>query len=199
MLREYPQEETEAMYYGNLYHEAAELYVRGDAPLPKKFDFSKQLLDKLNALEGDKLCEFKMGVTKDLKPCAFDAEDVWFRGISDLSVTNEPKQKAHVFDYKTGKSAKYADPGQLELMTLATFAHFPTINKVKAALLFVVSGEIVKAQYSREDEATLWKKWLTKYAAFASAHKKNIWNPNPSGLCRKHCPVQSCPHYGGGR
>lgn len=196
MLKEYEEPETEAMLYGNMFHEAAELYIRDRVPLPKKFDYAKPLLDSLAAIPGDKLCEYKMGVTDDLEPCEFDSDDVWFRGISDLSIINKDKRKAHVFDYKTGKSAKYADSGQLELMALATFAHFPKVDRVKAALLFVVSDQIVEGYYKRDQVPELWAKWLQKFATFESAHEKDVWNPNPSGLCRRHCPVLSCPHNG---
>ena len=196
MLKEYEQPETEAMLYGTMFHEAAEFYLRDRVELPEKFNYARSLLDRLAQIPGNKLCEYKMGVTDELEACAFDDDEVWFRGISDLSIINEEKSKAHVFDYKTGKSAKYADTGQLELMALATFAHFPKINTVKAALLFVVSNEIVDGKYTREQVPALWAKWLKKFATFEAAHENNVWNANPSGLCRRHCPVLSCPHNG---
>jgi hypothetical protein len=42
---------------------------------------------------------------------------------------------AWVVDYKTGKSSKYADKGQLELMALSLFAKYPQIKTVRAGLL----------------------------------------------------------------
>jgi ATP-dependent exoDNAse (exonuclease V) beta subunit len=56
----------------------------------------------LNRIEGDKLCEYKMGLTKNLEPCDFFSQDVWWRGIADLIVLNEEKETAFVVDYKTG-------------------------------------------------------------------------------------------------
>jgi hypothetical protein len=29
-----------------------------------------------------------------------------------------------------------------------------------------------------------------------SAYDKDVWNANPSGLCRAHCVVLECPHNG---
>jgi hypothetical protein len=28
------------------------------------------------------------------------------------------------------------------------------------------------------------------------AYDNDVWNPKPSGLCRKHCSVLSCSHNG---
>jgi len=194
VLKRYPQVESEAMLYGTRFHEAAEEYIRDSTPLPKAFLYSKDALDKLNALPGDKLCEIKMGVKADLTACEFDDEDVWWRGISDLNVM-EPTY-ARVIDYKTGANAKYADTGQLELMALGTFAKYSDVERVKAGLLFVVAKAFIKASYTREDIPKLWTKWLSKFSKMEAAFEHDIWNKHPSGLCRRHCPVTECPHNG---
>lgn len=194
VLREYEEPETEAMRYGNEFHEAAEHYIGSDASLPAKFNFAKPVLDTLKRSPGNKLCEFKMGMTADLEPCAFDDDNVWYRGIVDLNIVDPPKAK--VIDYKTGRSAKYADKGQLELMALCTFAHFPEIEDIKAALLFVIANAFITDKYTRDDIPRLWEKWLGKHSRMEQAFKNDVWNANPSGLCRKHCPVTSCAHNG---
>jgi hypothetical protein len=101
-----------------------------------------------------------------------------------------------VLDYKTGKSAKYADTGQLELMALAVFKHFPQVHTVKAGLLFVIAKQFPKAKYTKGDEPVLWQKWLRDYDRMKFAYTSDVWNPRPSGLCKKHCVVLSCPHNG---
>lgn len=196
VLKLYPFEETVATIYGTQFHEAAEVYIRDGTPLPERFSYAKPSLDVLNGKKGDKLCEYKMGLTADLEPCAFDADDVWFRGIADLLIIDEENELAWVIDYKTGRNPKWADKGQLELMALATFKHFPKIKKVKGGLLFVVANELVRDTYTINDEPRLWEKWLSSYNQMEQAFAKDVWNPNPSGLCRKHCPVLECPHNG---
>lgn len=62
-----------------------------------------------------------MGLTENLEPCDFFSDEVWWRGIADLVIIDEEEDLAWVIDYKTGKSARYADKGQLELMALAIF------------------------------------------------------------------------------
>ena len=120
----------------------------------------------------------------------------WFRGIADLLILNNDKTLAWVIDYKTGKSAKYADKGQLELMALATFKHYPEVETVRAGLLFVVSNDLIKDNYTIEQEETMWTKWLSKYSDMETAFENDTWNPNPSGLCKAWCPVLECPHNG---
>lgn len=196
ILKEYPVEETEAMRYGTEFHKACENYVGEGKPLPKKFDFIKDTLDALNKKRGVKLCEKKLGLTADLEPCDFFSKRVWFRGIADLLIVDTLAETAWVIDYKTGRSAQYADKGQLELMAMSVFKHYPDIKKVRAGLLFVVANKLVKHQYEIDSEPLLWEKWLGIYGKMEKAFKADVWNPRPSGLCKRHCPVVECPHNG---
>ena len=196
VLKLYPQVETEAMRYGTEMHEAAEFYVRDGTKLPAKFAYTKPVLDNLIAISGDKLCELGMGLTENLEPCEPDADDAWFRGYADLVILDKSKRLAWVLDYKTGKSSKYADKGQLELMALAVFKHFTEVDTVRAGLLFVRCNALIKDSYTRDQESELWEKWLTKYARMEKAYASDVWNTNPSGLCKRHCPVVECPHNG---
>jgi RecB family exonuclease len=196
VAKDFQEDQTaDHLLYGTRFHEAAEFYVRDNTPLPPEFNYALATLDMLKAMPGTKLCEYEMGLTENLAPCGFKSPDVWWRGIADLIILQEDGT-ARVIDYKTGKSAKYADKGQLELMALAVFKHFPDVKRVKAGLLFVVAGEFPKAEYSRDDEPKLWQKWLTDHGKMKKAYETGVWNPRTSGLCRRHCVVLSCPHNG---
>ena len=194
ILKQYPVVESDAMRYGTDFHLACEEHIRDGKDLPAKYSYAQGAMDSLNAKQGRKLCEEKLGLTADLEPCGFFDDDVWFRGIVDLVIVDD--DVAWVVDYKTGKSAKYADKGQLELMALTVFAHFPSVQTVKAALLFVVCTAIVKDTYHRASSSTLWEKWLSKYGKMQSAADNDVWNPRTSGLCRRHCAVLECVHNG---
>jgi RecB family exonuclease len=196
VLKQYPFVQTDAIIYGNEFHKACENYIGKNEPLPNKFLYVKEVLDNLNSRRGIKLCEKKLGVTANLEPCDFYSKDVWFRGIADLLIIDVVGNMAWVVDYKTGKSAKYADKGQLELMALSVFAHYPDIEKVNAGLVFVVANKLVKETYEIVDRANLWEKWTSNYATMEKAFEADVWNPRPSGLCRRHCPVTECPHNG---
>ena len=162
VLKEYPFVQTDAILYGNEFHKACENYIGDEEPLPERFLYVKSALDTLNDKRGVKLCEKKLGITADLEPCGFYDKRVWFRGIADLLIVDVVGNVAWVVDYKTGKSAKYADKGQLELMALSVFAHYPDIDKVKAGLFFVIAGDLVRDTYKTLDKANLWKKWMAK-------------------------------------
>lgn len=196
ILKEYPFVETEAIRYGSEFHKAAELFVGEQDALPAKFTFARGALQALKDKRGKKLTERKLGITEDLTACDFYDKRVWFRGIADLIIVDVLADLAWVIDYKTGKSAKYADKGQLELMALSVFAHYPQVKKVRAGLLFVISNDLVKDTYMEYDKGNLWTKWIGKYEDMKTAAEKDIWNPRPSGLCKRHCPVTECPHNG---
>ena len=133
VLKNYPFTDTEATIYGKELHEAAELYIKDGTDLPPQFEFLRDTLDVLKAKPGRKLCEYKMGVTKDLKPCGFMDKDVWVRGIADLLIIDDENLTARVVDYKSGNN-KYPDREQLKLMALMVFAHFPHIDRKSTRL-----------------------------------------------------------------
>lgn len=193
VLKLYPFEETEQTIYGNKVHLAAEEYIRDGKPLPKGMEQFKPALDALNKIPGDKHCELKMALTADRKVADFRAKDVWVRGIADLVIVNG--DKARVVDYKTG-SAKYPDKKQLELMALMVFEHFPEVTKVKAALAFLLHDVVVKGDYTRDEADKLWEKWVQRTDILDRAFEHDNWPPNPNGLCRKWCPVESCEFNG---
>ena len=82
------------------------------------------------------------------------------------------------------------------MMALAIFAHYPKITSIRAGLLFVVANKLVKETYEVADRANLWEKWASNYATMEKAFEADVWNPRPSGLCKRHCPVTECAHNG---
>jgi len=189
----YPFKQNAAAKYGNDVHEAAEVYIRDGVPMPEEMKQFIPMLDSLNAIEGDKLCEYKMAVTPELEACDFDDEARWVRGIADLVIING--DKAFVVDYKTG-SAKYPDKGQLELMSLMVFKHFPEVKIAKAALVFMVHDVVVKAKYTRDGDEIMWQKWKGRVSLLDASLENDVWHPSPNGLCRNWCPVEHCEYQG---
>lgn len=189
------QQDTVATLYGTQCHEAFELYIGEDKPLDPRFEQFKPFVEPLKRMEGEILVEHEMGLRKDFSPCGFKDEEVWLRGIADYLALNHAKGVARCVDFKTGKSARYADTDQLELMAAMVMQHYPAIHKVKGALLFVVAGDIIKADYTRDQLPTILSKWAGKIDKIEKAIEIKVWNPSPSGLC-KFCPVKSehCEH-----
>jgi len=198
VVKDVKEPPTEHLNYGLEVHKAAEEYVRDGKPIPEKYvSILKDPLDRLIAMDGEKHCEKKLGLTKKLEPCGFFDKDVWWRGIADLIIINNGY--AYVVDYKTGKSSKYADIKQLELLSLAVFKHYPDVKKVRGGLLFVVANDLIKANFEQEKSNVYWMKWLEDTAMLEAAIKNDVWNAKPNFTCNKYCPVTDCLHNGKGR
>jgi hypothetical protein len=187
---------TDAIRYGLDVHKAAEDFIKDGTPIPEKFSFIEPALTKLRNYKGEHLCEYRMGLTRNLEPCSFYDKKVWWRGIADLIVLQGDTAK--LVDYKTGKSSKYADTKQLEVLSLAIFRHFPQIKKVKGGLLFVVANEFVKDEYEADAGDVYWQRWLTNTARLEKAFEVNVWNPRPNFSCKSWCAVKDCVHNGRG-
>ena len=185
--------DTTATLYGKTAHTVAEEYIRDDKPVPPQFAYMQETLDSLKAIPGEKHCEMMLGFTKDLKSCEFHAPDVWWHGIADLVVINEEKKMAYSVDYKTSKSARYADVKQLDLVATGIFAKFPQIERIKSALLFVVSKEFVKAEHHVEMMPKYVEKPARDVARIEAALENGVWNPVQGPLC-KFCSVKQCEY-----
>jgi len=197
VLKDVKDGDSTATIYGKEVHKAAEDFIKLDTPIPAKYDFIRPTLEVLKKIPGEKHCEMQLGVKKvdgKYAPCGFFDKNVWWRGIADLVIINEEKGLAHLVDYKTSKNAKYADPKQLDLLAGAVFTHFPKINIIKSALLFVVSGEIVKKKHEFMFRSSYMAIMQPQLDRLEAAIKNNVWNPNSSPLCG-YCPVTDCQHY----
>jgi CRISPR/Cas system-associated exonuclease Cas4 (RecB family) len=184
---------TQATLYGSAAHTVAEEYIRDDKPIPEKFAYMRSTLEALKDIPGEKLCEVKLGLTKDLEPCEFSAPNVWWHGIADLVVINRETGVAHSVDYKTSKSARYADVKQLDLVACGLFAKFPEIKRVRSALIFVVSKEFVKAEHHAEMAKKYIEAPAQDVARIEAALENGVWNPKQGPLC-KFCSVRQCEY-----
>lgn len=191
VLRSVTKKVTQQMQYGTEVHKALEDYVRDGTPLPEFYKRFQPMLDALLEIPGTRYPEHKMALTEAKEPCAFGADEYWVRGIADLLIVDGAE--AYIIDYKTG-SAKYPDTKQLKLMALMVFEHFPSVQKVKAGLLFVAHNTFVEETYIRDHIASMWNVFAWELLRLRTATDNNVWTPNPSPLC-KWCPVSSCEHH----
>lgn len=188
-----PRVGDDAMY-GKEVHKALEEYVRDNKPLPEFYQHFRRLVDPLLDIPGIKYCEHEMGLTINKEPCGFNSPDYWVRGITDLLIVDE--DVAFIIDYKTGKT-NYADPNQLKLMALLVFAHFPKVQRAKTGLLFIAHNAFIDEEYKRSESDQLWEIFESDLQRLSIAFDNAVWPPQPTGLCRRHCPVESCKYYGG--
>jgi CRISPR/Cas system-associated exonuclease Cas4 (RecB family) len=193
VAKDIKEQDSKATLYGKQMHLIAEEYIRDGTPIPPAFDYLKPTLDMLAAIPGEKLCEVKLGLTRDLKACDFDAPDVWWHGIADLVILHEEKGLAPSVDYKTSKSARYADTTQLDLVAAGIFAKYPKIKRIKSALVFVVSKEFVKTDHDKEKESRYIAQVVPDIKRIEIALQNNVWNPVSGPLC-KFCAVTQCEY-----
>lgn len=195
VAKDVKDEPGEAADYGTAVHLAAEEYIRDGVPIPDKFAFMRPIVEKLAALPGEKHCELKLGVTKaswGYDPCGFFDKEVWYRGIVDLLVIDG--DRAWMIDYKTGKNAKYADMKQLDLMAGAIFVKFPQVQKIKSALLYVVSNDLIKKTHYREELDSYMEVFGDQLDRLEAAMDSGVFNAKSGPLCG-WCPVQDCAHW----
>jgi len=185
----------DAATFGVEAHLAAEEYIRDGSPMPDKFKFMEEAVAAFSAFDGEKHAELKMGIRKNeqgFQACSFDDPDAWWRGIADLVV--DQGEQAFVNDWKTGKSARYADVKQLDLLAGATFLHFPNVVKVKSSLAFVATGDLIRKIHHIEHLDTYLGVFDNALDQLQIAHDTGVWNAKPSGLCG-WCPVDKCEHH----
>lgn len=182
-----PYTETEATKWGSAVHLALEEYVRDGKELSDDFVAYKKVADKILALPGERFVEKEFALTSNLEPCDFKDEAAWCRGIIDVGVIGN--KKAFVGDYKTGKIRPESD--QLKLFAAFIFTHYPDIEEVKTAYIWLAHGKSTVEKYKRDQLPDIWEHFMTKAEKLKRSYEKDRWVPKPSGLCNGYCGAGS--------
>lgn len=190
ILKDVKDPPGEAAAYGIAVHKAFELYFKHGTPIPPQFQQHWDKVAFVDTWPGDTYAEHRMAIGFDFKPCEFFDKNYFIRGVADLIKVDG--KHARVLDWKLGKSAKYADLKQLEMMALLIFRLFPEVEIVTGGLVFLVPNKIIKAKYLRSDSKALWSRWLYEISRIESAIDSNNFGPTPNGLCKRFCPVLQC-------
>lgn len=198
VLRNFKDTDNPASLWGTEFHEAAEAYLKaqGGQPLPANMTQYEGYLAKFLARKGTLLVEQEYGLDVALRPCAFNGQDVWCRGIIDV-LTLEGTV-AYVDDHKTGKNRK-KDMQQLIIFSLLTFLHHPQINTTHCAFHWLQLGAVDVETFYRHQIPELWNTLVPKLQQYKKAFDLGIFPPKPSGLCKRHCAVETCEYVGGSR
>lgn len=195
VVKDVKDDPGEAAVYGTRVHEAAELFIKEGKPIPDEFGYMRNIVEPLANKAGEKLTELRLGVKKTdtgYAACDFFDPQVWYRGIVDLLILNG--KRAWMIDYKTGKSARYADLKQLDLMAAALFIRYPDLEVIKSGLAFVVSHEFPKKIHHRQHLDDYMNAFELPLARLEAAMENGIWNAQTSPLCG-WCPVTTCEHW----
>ena len=194
VLNKFPYVQGPQAKRGDDIHKAFEAYIRDGTPLPEIALPFREWVEAFAEQEGDKHVEFKMAMDWQAKKVGyFRGKNLWIRGQFDLLV--ERINDGVMIDYKTGKS-KYADTSQLELMSLLTFIHFPKIEAITGALVFIDESKVVKGFYHRDKMPEYMERWKHRSIPIVQAQATRKFPMKQSGLCA-YCPVIDCPYYQG--
>jgi ATP-dependent exoDNAse (exonuclease V) beta subunit len=187
------EEESEQMKWGNQVHKALEDRVRDGVALPKGMEKWESLLQRLLDRPGTPIAEQQMCLDKTLAPTTWFAKNAWARAIVDFAILDG--DKALALDWKTGKPKE--DHDQMMMFAAFMFHHYPELDRVITGYVWLAYGNRVTTQaYYRSDLPKIWQEFLPRVKRYQIAHDNNDFKPNPSGLCRKWCPVLSCVHNG---
>lgn len=178
--------------YGQEAHKHFENRLVYGTPLPLDLRHHEKFLVKLCAAPGKGLGEQKLALTRDFEPTGFFDADVWVRGIVDYTKHNAPSLV--IVDHKFGKMKEGF--AQLELMAAMLMACMPEIEKTSALYYWAKEKKITSIKFTRDDIPEIWGKFLPRVNRMETAWKTTEFPAKQNYLCKKYCPVKSCPHHG---
>lgn len=185
----------EALEWGDKVHKSLAARLKSKTPLPPEMKNYEYWADRVDRGTGSLLVEQKYAITRDFRPTAYFANDVWYRGIGD--VVRIDGRVALVLDWKTGKVLE--DSVQLMLMAQCIFSHFPEVTHVRSSFVWLKEECETPELLTRQEVADQWVALLPRVLAMENAAKTLNYPPKPSGICMTYCRVTSCPLHKKGR
>ena len=183
--------DTTAADKGRAVHTQFENAAKRLAPWPEEYPHVETWFRDAVALYPSIAVERKLALDDDLRPCDFDGDRVWIRGIADLILWNGDLGYMVVVDYKTGKKR----PGnelQMKFYALAAFMHSEKVDRVYTDLYWVATDQHDKRGYKRSNVDDLQRYIRTACERVDAAYE---FPKRKGGLCRGYCPVSDCEHF----
>ena len=187
------EEESEILKWGNQVHEALARRLSKKKTLPTGMDEYEKHCLGIEKVPGEIKVEQKYGITEDYSPCGFFDNKVWYRGIADIAVIDGTRALA--VDWKLGKIL--ADSQQLALMAACLFAHYPKVEQVDTLFMWLKDDARTHEVFKRTDMPGMWNGIMPRVQEYKHAIDHDEFPAKPGGLCKRWCPVSTCPHYGG--
>jgi hypothetical protein len=199
--------ENQNMRDGFRVHKAMADYITNGTELPNDMTrYADWVTTMITRQPGEIVAaEHKMACTFELEPCEyFDRKKkVWLRTVADLLVING--SHALSVDWKTGAEpdGRYEDTlpknFQLRLVALTIFLKYPQVQTIESKYVYLPQATSTKFDMPRSDLREFIPQVYEYAGGLQKAVRADQWPPHPSGLCKKHCGVQTCQYYGVGR
>lgn len=188
------QDGSEQLVWGNEVHDALAKACAGKSSLPATMKDYQKWVDLVQQGGGELRVEQKYAITADFQPTEFFSPRAWYRGIADVVRVDGPVALA--IDWKTGQIKH--DSIQLMLMASCIFAFYPRVQRVKTEFIWLKDDCHTDDTFDRATIRDEWIGVLEDVHQYETAVKTLSFPPNPGPLCRRHCPVLSCPFHGKG-
>jgi len=179
--------------YGKEVHKHFELRLIKGKKLPLDLTHHEKVMKKLFAAKGKGYPEQKLAINKEFEPTGFFDNDVWGRGIIDFMKVN--KSTALIIDHKTGRQKDGFD--QVRLMAAMISCYMPEIENFIVAYYWTKTKELTVQRFTRDEVPNIWNDWLPRVEEMQSAIRHDEFPAKQNFLCKRHCPVKSCPNNGG--
>ncbi len=204
LKKDFKEPEGEALKYGNMVHQALEDRIMKGVPIPPAHaphlepwanKVLKGYADAARYFAGTGqtvLGEQQLAIREDFSPCEWFAKDTWHRSKIDLIMLNGPVAVA--VDWKTGKVLD--DSEQLMIAAQCIFSHWPEIQIIRTKFVWLKEDAETVLDVGRKDMPGLWATLLPEIQRYTEAVRTTDFPAQPSGLCKRYCPVTSCPYNG---
>jgi len=199
--KDYREAESEVLLHGKAVHRALELRLSKREPLPLHLRHLEDLCSSIadmdsggRSSDASVTTEVRLAINREFKPVAFFANDVWCRAVLDAVVT-KGGAKALVIDWKTGARVD-EDFTQLEVASAILLHTMEELDEATFRYIYTQVGASVGGTISREGLTGVWATVLPRVTRMERAFERSDFPARPCGLCRKYCPVTSCPHNG---
>jgi RecB family exonuclease len=199
VLKNFREDESEALTWGNELHAALEARIAKGRELPitmRRYEKHAADLDaQQDAIPGLTIrTELKLSFDRQFQATGYYDNATWFRAKVDVLAL--AGSKAVAIDWKTGRVLD--DHAQLALAAQCVFSNYPEVMQVSSIYMWLGDDARTEDIYTRDGMVKVWNNIWPRITALEEAHAAQVFPPKPSGLCRNYCPVSSCEFHGKG-
>lgn len=192
IAKDFKEAESEQLKFGNYVHKELANAIVARGAVPENIKELQKWVQKVITSPGNILVEQQLAILRDYTACTWFDKKTWFRGIGD--VIKIVGNIALIIDWKTGKVTE--DSVQLMLMAQCVFSHYPSIQAVRAEFVWLKEDATTSQNFLRSDMPGHWASLLPRVGNLESANQTMTYPAKPGFLCKRWCPVTTCPHFG---